>query len=387
MNPFLTLLLVSILFLLSLFGSYIVFKLLKGKATFEHQGLKFGGAAAGFLVFFWLLSKVFFTAIEKFPVSIYPALEVIALGKQGEKILTEVVLDPKKLIVSLEKFKSLDPEEHKVLSDSFNIAVAPPKEYNWSFGKLPDYTTLATKDSPFFDFLNKANGGKLNFEPKKAEYFGARVGIPTELIIEANSRIDGVKIAENPFKNRKFFLDFSQSINVSLFDPHATKLTDEELDSIQVMFIKAVDRSADEILPIKRNIYSGVYVTVYNENSFSESPLINYISGREYLTKAVAASAPYSRDLPRLSYLNGDERIAAYNKSVQIKGAIVNGTKKDLIINYVGIAVGGDNAVYTITLQYLSTDSAEVLRELQRYFESVRIVRPDLKVKGLPTTP
>lgn len=386
MNPVGIFLLVAGLFLLSLLGAYVVFILLKGRATFKHEGLNLGGSAAGFVIFFWLLQRVFFTALDKIPATGYPPLEVMALGQEGQKLMTEIAFDPKKLIVSQERFNALDREDYTILSDSFKIAMAGPKAFNWSVGKLPEYNTLSATDLPFFQFMNEMTGGMLDYKANDAQYFGARVGIPTQLTVKATSQIDGVALGDNPFKNKAFYKVFVNSMQgAAKLDPGMGSPTSADIDTIQALFISSLDKVTNQTLPLKRAVYSGVYVSVYHNNSFKENAMETYMRGNDLITKAVNASAPFSRELPRLLYLNGNEQLAAYNKSVKVKGALIDGVEKDLVINYVGFAVGGDDAVYTVTLQYLSTDSAEVLRELQRYFESVRIVRPASKNKPSAT--
>ncbi len=382
MNPFQILGIATGLFLVSLGGAFVVFKWLDGKASFKHQGLKLGGSAAGFAVFFWLLQKVFFVALDKIPTSVYPPLEVIALGPQGQKILSEIILNPKKLIISLNKFNELDTEEYTVLNDSFHIAMSKPKYINWSFGELPEYNTLALRDVPFFVFMNKMTGGALDSKPILARQFGARTGIPTRLTLQESSVVDGIKLGDNPFEDKAFYAAFENSAKGSMtaISNGRYELSPEDSDSLRASLVTAQGKVIKDVLPIKRNIYSGVYISVYSKKSFKANAYQDYLVASDLLTKAVAAAAPYSKDLPRLSYLNGNQQVAAYNKNVELKNIIINNKKQNIIISYIGFAIGGDNNVYTITLQYLSTDSPETLRELQRFFESVRVAIPSNRV-------
>lgn len=115
------------LFILSLIAAYILFNFLDSSATFENKTVNLGGAAAGFVIIFWLLRNTFFKIDTN-----------NLAGQSKDEQIHQLELKIKDLVAAkLDNF--IVPENYTAeISNEFKFGFCYPKD--WNFNKFPQQT-------------------------------------------------------------------------------------------------------------------------------------------------------------------------------------------------------------------------------------------------------
>jgi hypothetical protein len=132
---------VAFLFCLALFGSYIVFKVLKSTASIKQKGLQLGGAVAGLIVMFVLLNR-YMPNIRAELVEDASAQSIHTRTANGVTQIAEVALSPSTQLISKEELAHLDRNAYDILESS-GLALPRPDGDSWEIGETKDVSTIS----------------------------------------------------------------------------------------------------------------------------------------------------------------------------------------------------------------------------------------------------
>ena len=100
------------------------------------------------------------------------------------------------------------------------------------------------------------------------------------------------------------------------------------------------------------------------------------VSSVELTTAYLDAIEARDEKVGAFLHVDREAGTAAFNHSVVLENVYVDGTLHgEAVLNRVGYVVARVDRAYLIELQYLSTQPEELLRDLQSFFRSVRLLR------------
>lgn len=366
---------VAFLFCLALFGTYVVFKLLKSSASIKQKGLQIGGAAAGLVVIFILLNR-YMPNIRAELIEDSSAQSIHAKTANGVAKIAEVSLSPSTQLISKQELTRLDRNAYDI-RESTGLALPRPEGDSWEIGETTNVSTISVADVPALGLSLAMYRTVLS--QSAAPIFFVRQRAVRTIKLAKGAAISGVPVTFNFFSDKRFVraaLASQMNMLAQLGFKDVQHIPDEILDTVQTQLLSQMDSANEAKLPIVKNIKNGVYVMPLTRAFLNESSLTKIIPfSRTILDDALTYLAVAGYYLPASTsslYVNQQSGIASFNFSTAITNVDYNGKKSDLIINNIGFIVAGADRAIFVLLIYSSTDDVQTFENLQKILNDLR---------------
>jgi len=294
-----------------------------------------------------------------------PSMEIRSIESGQEKVLATLALRPQGQIVDSAAFSVLGAS-YVMLSDTFGIAILKPTEYRWTAGPVDRAGDVSLADMPVIAAFGQEVQKLWKIDTTlKSPRYGVRLDLPFEIRLNPDTRVNGIALGDDPFSNPEVmrrFEDYMISSGAAL-----SNRVEWEVD-----FRRWIDSALKAGLPVTRHLYSGVFVEAITAKSLPEyAPLPwQYLNLFDKVLMAIGPGIP----APNVFYADRKTGTAAINQSLLIEKAEVNGKPSaPFYLNRVAYLVQGTKVIYLVSLQYLSFQDEATLRELERFFKSVRL--------------
>lgn len=338
-----TLLIITALFALALLGAYIAFNLLKGTARIRNKSVQLGGAAAGFVVFFWLLMKYYDPLLKELEPAPVEAQEITTFVGGRREVLDTVSLSFKTQLISDRDFQALDRNSYVILSERPGIAIARPPTRSWEAGQFDSLSTISYNDLPIAQ-VGQPLSDAFGITPRSRRVYGARKLPGVKITLEANSRIGETAVGHNPFRDTSF----SRRIIEAMLAPALKEeghVAQEKVQLFQESLLSTSDSLIRAKVPIAKEIYTGVFVIPYDTAAIDPRTAVAAFRPTvfEHLIGTINVGGSAGSGVGKV-YVNYDERVASFNLSTYLFDVLVNGRRTDLILNAIVFAVGQENS-------------------------------------------
>jgi hypothetical protein len=302
------------------------------------------------------------TARDRAP---YPTIEVKDLSPSGEQVLARLALSPAKQLVDSSVFARLRNND-LLWNDSLGVAIRKPVTYEWGASYDDSLESVSISDALFwhwiFGQLHRGFGTALE---DRVRFFAVRLDQPTNITITSESLIDSTSVALNPFRDTKYFMQWMRANYGDALDKFPA-------DSLVPAYREAnrdLDSVARSLYPLKRRLLTGVFVARVQLEDLAKG--LTPWARTPLLDRAVGSVV---EGTPTLFVIDRDRGTALFSSAVQLRNVLINGKQVGYVtFNRAGYAVERDKRAYVVMLQYLSSQPAAVLDELQRILESIRI--------------
>lgn len=315
---------------------------------------------------FLVLATIAGTLLGRRHESRIPPLEIKTLTDGSPQVLARLALDPRQFVTDSATFGDLSASV-LVVNDSLGIAIERPTDYRWRAGALEKPGRVDLDVIPFFKEAGEGVLRALQIDTiSPLQYYGVQQDHPVKLTLNRNSRVLGIPVGKNPAQDQDFV---SSMLRLSGFDD----LSDAELAEARREWRAQIDSLLDAELPKEISVYPGVYITAITQSRFEGLDFYPWVD-IGFFDKIVVAMVANYLSPPTFLYVDRDAGIIAFNKSVIINNASLNGTPTDdVIVNEVGYAVQSGEMIFTVFLQHVSSQDEKVLSELERFLRSVRL--------------
>ncbi|ESA34024.1 hypothetical protein N836_18720 [Leptolyngbya sp. Heron Island J] len=184
----------------------------------------------------------------------------------------------------------------------------------------------------------------------------------------------------NLFKNDEYFEAMlrAQQEMTALFleqDAPEEEIPEAVIQEMQAFLSEAFDSSLVSMLPVQKNVHSGVYVIPLSREFLEESvmaemtPFMNLL---DYGLQFMNFSGYFNPGSFQNLIMDQENQIASFNASVSLGNVEIDGRKTDAILNNIGFIVTGHERAIFVNLIYLSVDNIAVYESLQDFLESLR---------------
>jgi len=365
-------------FFIALFGSYIIFKVLKGTALIKRKGVHLGGSAAMFVVIFTLLNKYFPDIRYDLAQEVQAAQTINTLTKEGKVEVDRVTLSPATQLILHRDLQSLDRNIYYV-DEKNEFAVHIPDKNHWEINTYDKLQTVGLVDIPALGMGQRALQ-KMFYDENRPTISGVRQKKAHEIVLTEKSTIQYVPMNYNIFENDKYVKATLKS-QQGMMKQMGINILRNEISKEMIKIIKSelsekLELSIKNQLPLKKNIYNGVYIIPVYKKYLNENTLLRELEGSSTLLDRTLQFLIFSGYLDRGPmqnlYVNNNKNIASFESSVYLGDVEIDGKQMDAILNNIGFIVTGNERAIFVRLIYLSVDNISMFKSLENFLYSLR---------------
>jgi hypothetical protein len=201
--------------------AYVLMTVLKSSALIKQKSVQIGGAAAIFVVVFFLLNR-YLPSIQYGFLQEAVAAQPVTVSKPqeaGNKTTVAVALSPAVQLVTSRDLTALDKNVF-ALDETLLVAVRIPSGGSWRVGPVDSYEAVGLQDVPMMG-MGREMGSILLGDPGKRDIFAVQRIKGTEVVVGADSQMNSLSFSINPFGDRQFLKkvlkaqgNFSQTMGI-----------------------------------------------------------------------------------------------------------------------------------------------------------------------------
>jgi hypothetical protein len=255
-------------------------------------------------------------------------------------------------------------------NDSLGVAIEKPTTFEWGAGDFGELDEISLADLVMMRWVTDmiAHGSQGDTSKTGARFFGVRLDKPTRVTLTAETKLDSAPIALNPFRDINYLLGFIRLT----YGEDISKVPPDSIVEFQRYGISMLDSILRKTIPSERKIYSGVFVARIRQENVPNAAFYSWI--KISLLDDALAMVRISMRTPTFLVVDRDRGTAIYSDALRLENVLIDGKPaKFVTLNRAGYVVERGSSVHLVMLQYLSTQPAEVLHDLQRFLGSVRI--------------
>jgi hypothetical protein len=341
-------------FISSIFGAWIILRVLKGTAVVKNRDTQFRGAAAMFVAMFFLLNA-YVPGIRDGILAETGGSQTISAQKGTSAI--NVAISPGDQRVSRAELNRLDKNKY-VVDRELGVALLQPP-YDMSTGRVQSFETITLGDLPAMQIVVAAYKPFVTAGLKPYPIFAIREQKFHTVVLNADSEIRGTRMDMNPFSDkdllsRLFEAQRNESIALAATTP-------EQADTFSANLSDGFDKRLKTRFPITKKIQNGVYVATFELTKPREDNWFETLrKGSTSLDRAYQALTLDYVQTGALRNLKMDQArgIASFEASHHLRKVIVDGAETDATLNVLGFMVAVEERVVFVQLQYLYTGGA-----------------------------
>ncbi len=367
---------VTILFVLALVGAWFVFKVLHGTATIKRKGVQLGGAAAMFVVMFFLLNR-YLPDIRDGLIKEAAAQPIQGPTGTDYAEVAQVSLSPATQLISARELSHLDRNKYDVRED---MGIAMPRQISahWDLGPVNTLPVLGYGDIPAL--RTGLEVFRYMFEGERPLILGVQEKKPKLVTLDRNSMIGGVPLTLNYFDDRQYMKAAMKAsagmlrqlgITASVED-----ISESDLENVRTMLRASFQASIDKKLPVRKELRNGVFVMTLKKESL-ENNLFTKVTGlsNSLLDKAllkVVMSGYFTQGGLGNMYADQRRGIISFNANVRVSKARLDESTVDFVLNTIGFIVTSEDRAYFVLLIYDSTSEIQIYKELETFLNNLR---------------
>jgi len=295
----------------------------------------------------------------------YPAIEIKNLTPTGEQVLARLALTPARQLLDSSAFAAIRQDD-LIWNDSLGVAIAKPSSYEWGAGDFGELDDVSIDDVAMLRWFTDITHRGFKDDTARVRYFGVRLDQPTRITLTSDTKIDSTRIGTNPFRDARYFLGFMRMT----YGDYVLKMPVDSLADAQQDAIRSLDSVVTASMPRERKIYNGVFIAQLSAATMPRFAFLDWLK-RPLLAQAIEQISVGS---PTVLIIDRDRGTVIFSEAVRIESAIVDGkVVGSVTLNRAGYAIQTGKTVEIVMLQYTSTESKEVLDELQRFLASVKL--------------
>jgi hypothetical protein len=354
-----------------------VLKILKGTAAINRKGVQLGGAAAMFVVMFFMLNKYLPDVRGGFIEEASAAQPVTGITDEGVTQIASVNIRPSTQLITSVDFQNLDRNRY-ILEEKHGIAMPKVDQAGWSGGEQTQLPIVSIADIPAFGM--GMNVFKAMFGGEQPKIFGVRSPNTKKIILNKNSSINDIGLDVNLFAQKEYFksivnAQLSQMIEMGALPFKSLDEIPENLyEQVRSQLSNSYKVLIDRKLPIKKDIYSGVFVLPLPKELL-ESSLVSKVGNFSLLDNAltyVSMSGLFGVGTNGNLFIDQQRKIVSFNATVRLKDVEIDDKTTDVIINNIGFITAGINRAFFVLLVYSSQDNVKVFQQLDKVLNQLR---------------
>lgn len=364
---------IVVLFLLALFGAWVVFRFLKTTVRIEQKGLQLTGAGAMFILMFVLLNRYLPQIRDGLFEESRAAQPIEKISAGSAEEIATVTLSPAVHLLTRSELDHLDRNQY-IIDEALGVALPRVRSTHWEEGHFQKLPLIGIEDIPTMS--------------SETEYWNYMVGQPDPPIIGiqsvetqsvtlyADSTLDGMPMNFNLFGDPSYIARVlagrqlaAAALGVPILPPSKDALA---------IYTKGMKKlGAAEIarsLPVVKTVRNGVFILPFKRKLLGRS-IFHYTGRHSLLEQAILVinySSGFGLGSLRNYYIDQERGIASFNASVHLRNVGIRSRRTDAILNTVGFVVAGSSRAVLVVLTYFSTTSIDEYQRLHAILDSLR---------------
>lgn len=370
-------LVLTFFFCLSLFGAFIVLKILKGTAAIQRKGVQLGGSAAMFVVMFFMLNKYLPEMRFGFIEEASAEQEIMGFTNKGITQIATVEIRPSTQLITSIDLRNLDRNKYFV-ERQYGVAVPKVDQAGWVSGEQRQLPIVSVADVPALGMGLSAF--KAMFGGEEPKIFGIRSPDNKTITLKKNSSINEIDLSINLFEQKEYFkpmvkAQLSQMIEMGVLpSENIDEIPEQMYELMRSQLSDSFNTLIERKLPISKKICSGVFVLPFSKE-FLESSLISKAGNFSLLDKAlmyVSLSGIFGAGTNGNLFIDQKRKIVSFNATVRMRDVEIDDKTMDVIINNIGFITAGTDQAFFVLLVYSSTDDVTIFQELEKVLNELR---------------
>jgi len=196
------------------------------------------------------------------------------------------------------------------------------------------------------------------------------------IILNCDSKIEKIPMDFNVYDIPGMIEALEDQIHEVLKDEPEIKDKFKKAHSRIEKLVEQFQKSINSKLPIKKKINNALHIIFLNKEFLNNSLVNKMFPERNILDAALNClftSEYASFGTVSNSYVNHNRNLISFNGSVKLTDIIMDGKKRDLLINNVTFITSVGEKVAFVQLVYLSSDPVKIFQVLKETLDSLHI--------------
>jgi len=289
----------------------------------------------------------------------------------------QVSIATRTLLITQQDLSRLDQNIYHI-DENLEIAIPREPSENWEIDNYDSLPTIGLVDVPIIG--SSFEMFRAFFDQNPPAIIGIRQRQGHEIVLLESSTIQSVPMNLNLFDNLEYVRaaligQQKTTIEMTGIDPFGGEISDEMIQQVQSLLSKNVKSVITSKLPLKKEVYSGIYILPVYRDELEKSSLLQLTPESTLLDNTLQYlnfSGYFSPGSFQNLKVDQENRIASFNASVKLHGVEIDGRKTDAILNDIGFIVTGSQRAVFVNLIYLSADDVSIYDSLRDFLKLLR---------------